>query len=155
VHALGTSIVQIGHLTAATVAGLAHLFSPSGLAHYLHVVSNSTAASQAAKTGNRPLSIVGATQVAAQAEQTSFGAFLYFFAAINIFIGLFNLLPMLPLDGGHVAVAVYERIRSRRGRMYHADVTKLMPVAYAFLLLLGFFVLTSFYLDIAHPVVLR
>ena len=33
--------------------------------------------------------------------------------AINIFIGMFNLMPLLPLDGGHVAIAVYERIRSR------------------------------------------
>jgi membrane-associated protease RseP (regulator of RpoE activity) len=59
---------------------------------------------------------------------------------------------MLPLDGGHVAIAVYERIRSRRGRMYHADVTKLTPVAYAFVLLLGFIVVSSLYLDITHPV---
>ncbi len=71
---------------------------------------------------------------------------------IIIFVGILNLFPMLPLDGGHVLVAVYERIRSRRGSPYHADVTKLTPVAYAFVLLLGFVVVTSLYLDITHPV---
>jgi len=72
--------------------------------------------------------------------------------SLIIFVGLLNLLPMLPLDGGHVAIAVYERIRSRRGRPYRADVTKLMPVAYAFILFLGFIVVTSFYLDVTYPV---
>ena len=40
------------------------------------------------------------------------------------------MLPMLPLDGGHVAIAVYERIRTRRGRpYYHADIAKLLPAS--------------------------
>jgi hypothetical protein len=47
---------------------------------------------------------------------------------------------------------VYERIRSRRGRLYHADITKLTPVVWAFVLVLGFVVVTSLYLDITHPV---
>ncbi len=71
---------------------------------------------------------------------------------IIIFVGIINLFPMLPLDGGHVVIAVYERIRSRRGRPYHADVNKLTPVVWAFVLLLGFIVFTSLYLDITHPV---
>ena len=50
---------------------------------------------------------------------------------------------MLPLDGGHVAIAVYERIRTRRGRPYHADATKLMPVAYAFVVVLLVVVVTA------------
>ena len=36
--------------------------------------------------------------------------------AVNIFVGVLNMLPMLPLDGGYVAIATYERLRSRRGR---------------------------------------
>ena len=71
--------------------------------------------------------------------------------SINIFVGIINLLPMLPLDGGHVAIAVYERIRSRPGRYYHADVRKLAPVAYVFVIFLGFIVISAFYLDITHP----
>ncbi len=55
---------------------------------------------------------------------------------VNIFVGLINMLPMLPLDGGHVAIATYERLRSRRGRRYHADINKMAPFAYAFMCVL-------------------
>jgi membrane-associated protease RseP (regulator of RpoE activity) len=71
---------------------------------------------------------------------------------INLFVGIINLFPMLPLDGGHVVIAIYERIRSRRGRHYHADVTKLMPVAYVFLIVLLAIGLGALYLNILHPV---
>jgi membrane-associated protease RseP (regulator of RpoE activity) len=67
-------------------------------------------------------------------------------------VGIINLVPMLPLDGGHVLVAVYERFRSRKGKPYHADVTKLIPVASAFVLFLVIFVAAAVFLDIAHPI---
>ena len=63
------------------------------------------------------------------------------------------MLPMLPLDGGHVAIAVYERVRTRRGKPYYqADVAKLIPVVYGFSAVLAVFVVAVLYLDIAHPV---
>ena len=73
--------------------------------------------------------------------------------SINIFIGLINMLPMLPLDGGHVVIAGYEWIRTRKGRpRYQADVAKMMPVAYAFVAFLLLLVSTSVYLDLTHPI---
>ena len=71
---------------------------------------------------------------------------------MNIFVGMANMLPMLPLDGGHVIIAVYERLRSRKGRPYHADVKKLMPVAYLFLAVLLVIGLGALYSNIVHPV---
>jgi membrane-associated protease RseP (regulator of RpoE activity) len=71
--------------------------------------------------------------------------------AINVFIGVFNLIPLLPFDGGHVAIAVYERVRSRDGRRYHADVAKMIPVATAVIVILGFIFISSVYLDIVRP----
>ena len=69
-----------------------------------------------------------------------------------MFVGIFNMVPLLPLDGGHVAIATYERIRSRKGRPYHADVAKLMPVTYVVVFLLLLFIgVTSLYLDIGPP----
>ncbi len=59
---------------------------------------------------------------------------------------------MLPLDGGHVLVAVYERMRSRRGRPTTRTSPSSLPVAYAFVLLLAFVVLSALYLDITHPI---
>ena len=78
---------------------------------------------------NRPISIVGVVRLANQLETQ---AIIGFLAIMNLFFGLFNLLPLLPLDGGHVALATYERIRSigRKGKSYHADAAKLLPLTY-------------------------
>jgi membrane-associated protease RseP (regulator of RpoE activity) len=71
-----------------------------------------------------------------------------------VFIGLFNLVPLLPLDGGHVAIATYERIREigRGGRRYFVDVTKLLPLAYAVVVVLVAVGGLSVYLDVVDPI---
>jgi membrane-associated protease RseP (regulator of RpoE activity) len=62
------------------------------------------------------------------------------------------MLPMLPLDGGHVAVAAYEWIRTKKGQPYYvADITKLFPVVFVFLAFLAVFVLSGVFLDFTHP----
>ena len=91
-------------------------------------------------------------RTATQGVQAGWADFLEVMVVINVFIGLLNLLPMLPLDGGHVVIAVYERIRSRRGRPYHADVAKLTPSLTRSCCFLAFVVLSAFYLDITHPI---
>jgi membrane-associated protease RseP (regulator of RpoE activity) len=153
---LGTAAIQVGRVTQETVIGLGHVFSPGGLRSLFDQVTNPQAAKQAAAnpaTSNRVESVVGAARLATQAEQAGVYYFLYILIALNVVIGLINMLPMLPLDGGHVAIAVYERIRTRRGRpSYHADAAKLLPVAYAFMAVLLVIVGSAVFLDIAHPV---
>jgi len=144
--------VDVGRVVSGSVSALGQRFSPSGISQYLHELTNAKAAQQASQSGQRIQSIYGAVRTAAQGAQAGAWQLTTVLVSIIIFVGLLNLLPMLPLDGGHVAIAVYERIRSRRGRPYRADVTKLVPVAYAFVLLLGFVVLSSLYLDVTHPV---
>jgi membrane-associated protease RseP (regulator of RpoE activity) len=62
------------------------------------------------------------------------------------------MLPMIPLDGGHVAVAAYEWIRTKKGQAYYrADITKLFPVAALFIGVLLALVVAGIYLDITHP----
>jgi membrane-associated protease RseP (regulator of RpoE activity) len=150
--AIGRSVDDLGRTISATVSALGAFFSLHGLSSYLHDLTNAKAADQAAKSGKRIESIYGAVRTATQGAKAGFGELVEVLVAIIVSLGLLNLLPMLPFDGGHAAVAVYERIRSRRGRHYHADVTKLMPVVYAFVLFVGFIVVTSLYLDITHPV---
>ena len=72
---------------------------------------------------------------------------------INIFVGLFNLLPMFPFDGGFIAVASYERVASFvRHRRVQVDVTKLVPLTIVVFAILGFIGLSSIFLDITHPI---
>jgi membrane-associated protease RseP (regulator of RpoE activity) len=152
VHALGTAAVWVGRITTGTVAALGHTFSPHGLNAFFGQLGNTKAADAAAKTDSRPVSLVRAVGLADQAAKSGAGDLMGVLATIIIAVGLINLVPMLPLDGGLVLVAVYERIRSRRGRPYHADVTKLVPVASAFVLFLVVFVAAAIFLDIAHPI---
>jgi membrane-associated protease RseP (regulator of RpoE activity) len=80
-------------------------------------------------------------------------AVLMFLFAINVFVGIFNMVPLLPLDGGHVAIATYEKIASMvKGRRVQVDVQKLMPITAAVLAVLVFMGLTALYLDIFNPV---
>jgi membrane-associated protease RseP (regulator of RpoE activity) len=115
-------------------------------------VSSAKAANTAAANGTRVQSIVGVVQTATDAAQAGVGQYLYILIVINIFFGIFNLFPMLPLDGGHVAIAVYEKIRTgRRKVMYHADVAKLMPFTWLFLLFLVVLIVPALLTDILHP----
>lgn len=94
----------------------------------------------------RPASPIGLVRIGAQTQQFGIGFTLELLALINVFVGLFNLIPVYPLDGGHFSVALYEKVRGRE-----ADVTKLAPIAAAvviFMLLLG---VLAIYLDIANP----
>ena len=112
---------------------------------------NSSAAEDAS---DRPISLIGAVRLGSDITDEGLWGFLLFFASINVTIGVVNLLPFPPLDGGHVAVAVYERVRELRtkGRRYIADYGKVIPVAYLMIFVLGFVFLTTAYLDILDAV---
>ena len=131
-QAVGRSFTEVGQIMKEAVVAVWDRFSPAGIANLFDQVTSTQAAKNAAASGSRPESIYGAVRTATQGVQAGWADFLLVLVEINVFIGLLNLIPMLPLDGGHVLIAVYERVRSRRGRPYHADVAKLTPVAYAF-----------------------
>jgi membrane-associated protease RseP (regulator of RpoE activity) len=157
---LGSGVVEsfqtTGETMWASVRGLGSFFSPSGLSGYVDTLTATSSGERDADVEDNPdrvVSIYGAVRLASQSDGVP--DVLAFLFAINIFIGIFNLVPLLPLDGGHVAIATYERIRSRRGRPYHADVAKLMPLTYAVVLLLVLVGVTSLYLDITNPLNLQ
>ena len=147
---LSRSTTGLGRATVDTVKALGGIFSPSGASSY----------SQQLVNGDRPtdeddprfLSPVGFVRVASQAADTGWREVLTLLLSINVFVGIFNMIPLLPLDGGHVAIATYERIRSRVGRPYHADVAKAMPVYYMVFLVIVFLGISSLYLDIVRPI---
>ena len=106
-----------------------------------------------------PMSVVGASRVGGElVERSQWTMFLMMLASLNFFLALFNLVPLPPLDGGHIAVVIYEKIRDfirgLRGIApgQPADYTKLMPITYvmsAVLLGIGAIVIIA---DVVNPV---
>jgi membrane-associated protease RseP (regulator of RpoE activity) len=149
---VGWATVNLGVVAKGSLVGLGHVFSPGGLSQLVDQVTNAQVARHTAANGTRLYSIVGAARGAAQAVHYGVGDLLVFLVAINVFIGLLNLFPMLPFDGGHVAIAVYERIRSGRRRVaYHADVAKLLPFTSLTIALIGVLFVTTLLADVLHP----
>ena len=150
-----TSFHTIWQVTDQEVTGIGQTFSPHGIASVLHQVTNAKAAQSAANnpgSAPRPVSIVGIANLGAQSEQAGLASVLMLLIAINIVFGILNMLPMIPLDGGHVAIAAYEWVRTKKGQPYYrADITKLFPVAALFIAFLGLFVFAGVFLDITHP----
>lgn len=167
VAAVGASVGDFWDQTAATL-GFIGSFSPRDFYDDVITSGDEPAASDSPESApgpdgsgadasdeNRIISIVGAVGIGADLTQNGLLGFLLFFVGINITIGIFNLLPVLPLDGGHVVVATYERIRElfRPGRgRYHVDMAKLLPVVYAVFALLVLLGVTTIYMDITDPV---
>ena len=111
------------------------------------------------------IGIVGAGRISgevlASEETLAFKAlnFLVLMAGLNLFVGLFNLLPLLPLDGGHLAVLAFEqardkvkRMRGYRGELLRVDLTKLLPLTYAVVLFFAGFTLWLLGADIVNPI---
>jgi membrane-associated protease RseP (regulator of RpoE activity) len=110
---------------------------------------------------NTPVSVVGASRIGG--ELVSVGDWLRvlnLFAVLNLFFGIFNLLPLLPMDGGHIAIAWFERVRSwiaaRRGRPDpgRVDYLKLTPITLGVIGVLGVFVLLTVTADVVNPITL-
>jgi len=90
----------------------------------------------------RPISPIGLVRIAGPVESS-----LVLLALVNVFVAVLNVVPLYPLDGGHFAVALYEKVTGRE-----PDVRKLMPVAvvvFGFIVMLG---LIGIYLDIFKPI---
>jgi membrane-associated protease RseP (regulator of RpoE activity) len=177
VDAVPQTFRDVGTVANQSVRGLADLVSPTGISGFFHqlthtshdeagptVTSNSNHTSQSSSSSSssasddRPLSILGVFQITTSAAQADgITAVLSLFVLINVFIGLFNLIPLLPFDGGHVVVAVYEKVQEmRRGqRRYFADVSRLLPVTYVVVVLLAGLFASTLYLDIVNPVSIK
>jgi membrane-associated protease RseP (regulator of RpoE activity) len=108
-----------------------------------------------------PISVVGASRLGGEAvANDAWQAFVMLFIVLNFFVGVFNLLPLLPLDGGHIAIAWFEKVRSwlyarlRRPDPGRVDYYKLMPVTYAVILIFGAFTLLTVTADVVNPITL-
>jgi membrane-associated protease RseP (regulator of RpoE activity) len=109
-------------------------------------------------------SVVGAARDTGEAVAANVGwqykvtFVLLLIASLNIFVGLFNLVPLLPMDGGHIAVVIWERVRAWFARLRHradpglVDYRKLVPVSFGVFMVLIVFASLLILADIVNPV---
>jgi len=151
VQGVGTAVTTMGHLVSLTAQSLKKI--PEKVPNLVRAITGGQ------RDPETPVSVVGASRIGG--ELISLGLWsqvLSLFAVMNLFFGIFNLLPLLPMDGGHVAIAWFERVRSwlaaRRGRPDpgSVDYAKLTPITLAVISILGAFVLLTVTADIVNPI---
>jgi membrane-associated protease RseP (regulator of RpoE activity) len=150
--AVPDSFQTVGSTINEAAHALVHVFSPGEFSTLFHQVTTPAAAKSTVSQTTRPVSIVEVVRLADQAAQSNVPVFFTILITLNIFVGLMNLLPMLPLDGGYVAIATYERLRRRGATLYQADINKLTPVVFAFVGVLLVLFASTLYLDIVYPI---
>ncbi|WP_199552715.1 RIP metalloprotease [Streptomyces sp. N35] len=111
-----------------------------------------------------PMGVVGAARVGGEVftldipPENQIAMMLFLVAGFNLSLFLFNMLPLLPLDGGHIAGALWESLRRKLARLFKRpdpgpfDVAKLMPVAYVVAGIFICFTLLVLVADIVNPV---
>ncbi|GAA2541053.1 site-2 protease family protein [Streptomyces intermedius] len=116
------------------------------------------------RADDSPVGVVGAARIGGEVmnldvpAQNQIAMMLFLLAGFNLSLFLFNMLPLLPLDGGHIAGALWESVRRRGARLLRRpdpgpfDVAKLMPVAYVVAGLFICFTLLVLVADLVNPV---
>ena len=117
---------------------------------------------------NGLVGVVGAARVSGEAVGSTnlngnqrLQTFMLIVASLNIFVGMFNLLPILPLDGGHMAVAIADEIRAlfarirRKPRPAGIDVNVLTPITMGVFVVLAVLTVVLLIADIINPISLN
>jgi membrane-associated protease RseP (regulator of RpoE activity) len=111
------------------------------------------------RSANSPVGVVGMAQASGTLfQQDGFSGVLMLVAEVNVFVGVFNLLPILPLDGGHIAILLYEEARKRIYRLMRrpepgrVDLNKMIPIAYAFLMVFVCLTVLLVAADVTNPI---
>jgi membrane-associated protease RseP (regulator of RpoE activity) len=143
ISAVGEAGGQLGEGIVASFKAFAHLFSPSSITHIFQVAFQGKP-----RKVTDPATVVGVgSQAGGLAREGNFAGFFYLIAGVNIFIGVANLMPLPPLDGGHLAVLAYEKIRRR-----DVDMRRLIPISAAVISVLGAIFLILLYTDIVRGI---
>jgi membrane-associated protease RseP (regulator of RpoE activity) len=153
------AVTYAGSLFGQVVVG--SLQAAAALPGAVHDLFNKT--KRADTVGGQVTSIYGAAaatgdEVASnQGWQYKVSFVLLLIASLNIFVGIFNMLPLLPLDGGHVAIVIWERIRAAFARLRGrpdpglVDISKVLPVCFTIFVVVMFFGLILVAADIVNP----
>ncbi len=119
------------------------------------------------RSGQEAASVVDVARVSGQISSSGAGfgdiaaSLLLILAELNLFVGLFNLLPLLPLDGGHIAIIGFEQARTRIYRLLgrrdpgRVDIMKVLPLTYAVVALFVGLSVILLYAGITNPIRLQ
>ena len=126
---------------------------PSKVGALVHAISGGE------RDPETPISVVGASIIGGDTVDAGLWvAFWFFLAQLNFVLGAVNLVPLLPFDGGHIAVAVYEKLRNMfraaRGLMPAGpvDYGKLMPATYVILVVVVGYMALTVTADLVNPI---
>ncbi|HEX2422276.1 MAG TPA: M50 family metallopeptidase [Actinomycetota bacterium] len=141
--AVAGGVADVAKYTRVSIVQIGHAFGPQGVVRVYHLLFEGAPRNQ-----GDVASVVGVSQqVGAIGATGNWAAFFWVFAYVTLFIGIINLVPLPPFDGGHLAILLIEKARGRK-----IDMRKIVPVSAAVLLFLGFFVISTMVLDIWKPV---
>ncbi len=141
IEAIGVSGRLVGAAVGDTFNSLFQMVRPSSIAEYLNVFVGDTDVPDEI----RPVSPIGIVSIGSQTDDIA--SFIFILAFVNVILATINLLPLFPLDGGHFAVALYEKLTRRE-----ADVRRLIPVAAAVIGVFLFLGLVAVVLDVTNPI---
>ncbi|MCX4806094.1 M50 family metallopeptidase [Streptomyces sp. NPDC058682] len=156
-QSFGQSVDRMGEMMQAGVQSLVEL--PTKVPDLWNAAFNGAERKQ-----DSPMGVVGAARVSGEIFTLDIPAqhqlvfFLNLLAGFNLSLFLFNMLPLLPLDGGHIAGALWESVRRTVARIFRRpdpgpfDVAKLMPVAYVVAGLFICFTLLVMVADVVNPI---
>lgn len=166
-RAAWTSVTTFATTAKVSVLGVGKFFWPPNIVRFVGDTVSGTAPADPTDTptpaestpmgasANRPVSIIGVAMLGSDLSSENISNLITFLALLNIFIGIFNLFPMLPFDGGHVVIACYEKLqemRRRTGERYLSDVSRIAPIAYVLIAVLAVVGLLAMFLDITKGV---
>ncbi|MEX1037912.1 MAG: M50 family metallopeptidase [Acidimicrobiia bacterium] len=141
VQGIGLAAQNVWRGIEGTFLSIGEMVKPSNIVQYFGVFVGDTDVDQ----NIRPVSPIGIVNITNQMD--SVAAFVGILALVNVILATLNLLPLFPLDGGHFAVALYERVTHRE-----ANFEKLMPVAAAVVVLFVFLGVVAIILDVVNPI---
>jgi membrane-associated protease RseP (regulator of RpoE activity) len=153
----GFVVDKMGELTVATVKALGNF--PEKLVGVAKSIVGGD------RDQDSPMSVVGASRVAGEVASNNsltggerIAFLISLLASLNLFLALFNFIPLLPLDGGHMIGAIWEGIRRGFAKLFgrpdpgYVDVAKLLPIAYvaaSFIVVMGVLLVIA---DIVNPI---
>ncbi|MFT3662751.1 MAG: site-2 protease family protein [Gordonia sp. (in: high G+C Gram-positive bacteria)] len=118
-----------------------------------------TAVTGGERDPDTPVSVYGASVLGGEAAERGYwDVFFLLLISVNFFLGAFNLVPLLPLDGGHMAIALYERcrdvVRRRFGKaaVGPVDYYRLLPLTYGVVAVMAAFMVLTLTADIINPI---